>query len=242
MSTYGICESVSDDRENPVLRSVVVDDTIDLFNEDDVLESVTIVLSKINGLNEIRARTREAVYRFLRAETERSQRAVVNALKKLHHPGGYRSFWISNVVVAKNITGSVLNSVLQKSMLLTNKSNTQHVLRVERTRTFRRTSFVRTHSIASTSPNWNIEIINADKVWDEGVNGSGVTVATLDGGVTYDHPALVDNYRGNLGNGTFDHNRNWKDWAYKRKVRGRRGRIVTSVHDAIDFCTRSVMI
>ena len=52
--------------------------------------------------------------------------------------------------------------------------------------------------------------VNADDVWGEfGVTGEGITVANIDTGVQYDHPALVGKYRGNNGDGTFDHNYNW---------------------------------
>jgi subtilisin family serine protease len=59
---------------------------------------------------------------------------------------------------------------------------------------------------------WGIENIRANQVWDEfGARGEGITVATIDSGVQYDHPALVAQYRGNLGDGRFDHNHNWFD-------------------------------
>ncbi|MEZ4673648.1 MAG: S8 family serine peptidase [Caldilineaceae bacterium] len=58
--------------------------------------------------------------------------------------------------------------------------------------------------------NWNIELVRADRVWTElGVRGAGAVVAGFDTGVTFRHPALVGHYRGNLGNGRFDHNYNW---------------------------------
>jgi subtilisin family serine protease len=59
---------------------------------------------------------------------------------------------------------------------------------------------------------WNLANIGADQAWsDFGVTGEGVVVANIDTGVEYDHSALVDQYRGNLGGGTFDHNYNWWD-------------------------------
>jgi subtilisin family serine protease len=59
---------------------------------------------------------------------------------------------------------------------------------------------------------WGIASINADDVWDQfGVRGEGITIASLDTGVQFDHPALVNQYRGNLGDGTFDHDYNWFD-------------------------------
>ncbi|MFI6262620.1 S8 family serine peptidase [Micromonospora sp. NPDC051006] len=57
---------------------------------------------------------------------------------------------------------------------------------------------------------WGIANINADDVWSQyGVEGEGITIANIDTGVQFDHPALVNSYRGNNGDGTFDHNYNW---------------------------------
>lgn len=57
---------------------------------------------------------------------------------------------------------------------------------------------------------WGIANINADDVWSQyGVTGEGITIANIDTGVQFDHPALVGSYRGNNGDGTFDHNYNW---------------------------------
>ena len=61
---------------------------------------------------------------------------------------------------------------------------------------------------------WGIANINADDVWSQyGDKGEGIVVASIDTGVQYDHPALVNQYRGNNGDGTFDHNYNWFDAA-----------------------------
>jgi hypothetical protein len=59
---------------------------------------------------------------------------------------------------------------------------------------------------------WNIHKVRADEVWTGwGTRGEGIVVASIDTGVQYDHPALVAQYRGNLGAGSFDHNYNWWD-------------------------------
>lgn len=63
---------------------------------------------------------------------------------------------------------------------------------------------------ALAADNWNIELVGADRVWsDLGIRGEGAVVAGFDTGVSYRHPALIKNYRGNLGNGQFNHNYNW---------------------------------
>lgn len=59
---------------------------------------------------------------------------------------------------------------------------------------------------------WNIEHIGAPMVWSQfGVRGEGIVIGIVDTGVQYDHPALVEQYRGNLGGGVFDHNYSWVD-------------------------------
>jgi subtilisin family serine protease len=58
---------------------------------------------------------------------------------------------------------------------------------------------------------WNIAKIRAPDVWARGVFGQGIVVASIDTGVQFTHPALVRQYRGNLGSGNVDHNYNWWD-------------------------------
>ena len=73
----------------------------------------------------------------------------------------------------------------------------------------------------TSSVAWNIARINAPDVWSLGYNGTGITIATIDGGVEYDHVSLKYNYRGATVNGKdveYDHDYNWQDWAYKSEV------------------------
>ncbi|GAB3414994.1 hypothetical protein GCM10027569_36010 [Flindersiella endophytica] len=65
---------------------------------------------------------------------------------------------------------------------------------------------------AADAIEWNVQAINADDVWDQyGDRGEGITVASIDTGTDFRHPALIGSYRGNNGDGTFDHNYNWFD-------------------------------
>jgi hypothetical protein len=61
------------------------------------------------------------------------------------------------------------------------------------------------------SVEWNIAKVRAPEMWAAGFTGQGIVVASLDTGVQFNHPALVSQYRGNLGNGTFNHNYSWWD-------------------------------
>jgi hypothetical protein len=52
--------------------------------------------------------------------------------------------------------------------------------------------------------------MEAAQVWqDFGVRGDGIVVANIDTGAYYEHEALVRQYRGNNGDGTFTHDYNW---------------------------------
>jgi len=64
---------------------------------------------------------------------------------------------------------------------------------------------------AAGDPEWGVDKVRAPEAWADGVIGQGVVVANVDTGVDYTHPALVTQYRGNLGGGEFDHNYNWWD-------------------------------
>jgi serine protease AprX len=56
----------------------------------------------------------------------------------------------------------------------------------------------------------NLIRVNADDVWALGYTGQGIVVAGQDTGYDWDHPALVNQYRGWDGT-TADHDYNWHD-------------------------------
>ncbi|MFE7575367.1 S8 family serine peptidase [Streptomyces sp. NPDC057521] len=59
---------------------------------------------------------------------------------------------------------------------------------------------------------WNLDSINAPKVWDElGIRGDGVVIANIDTGVDYQHSTLMGSYRGLQTDGTYTHDYNWYD-------------------------------
>ncbi|HUF37802.1 MAG TPA: S8 family serine peptidase [Anaerolineales bacterium] len=56
----------------------------------------------------------------------------------------------------------------------------------------------------------NIAFVNADDVWGMGIDGDGIVLAANDTGLSWDHPAIIDHYRGWDGSSA-DHNYNWWD-------------------------------
>ncbi|MEW8029265.1 MAG: Calx-beta domain-containing protein [Candidatus Thiodiazotropha sp.] len=55
----------------------------------------------------------------------------------------------------------------------------------------------------TTDPLWNLININTEQLWQQGINGEGVTVAIMDSGVELNHPDLIDKWRGGT-NSWFD--------------------------------------
>jgi Subtilase family len=65
---------------------------------------------------------------------------------------------------------------------------------------------------APTSPDWNLTLIQADKVWNDlGVTGKGIVVGQSDSGVDGSHPDLALSYRGQGGQNDY----NWYDPWFK---------------------------
>jgi subtilisin family serine protease len=56
----------------------------------------------------------------------------------------------------------------------------------------------------------NLSFIKADQVWAMGYTGAGVVLADQDTGMQWNHPAIINHYRGWNGT-TADHNYNWWD-------------------------------
>ncbi len=64
--------------------------------------------------------------------------------------------------------------------------------------------------VAPTSIEWNIQKVNAPDVWNMGYTGEGIVVGGQDTGYDWDHPALINQYRGWNGS-TASHDYNWHD-------------------------------
>ncbi|MEU0368797.1 S8 family serine peptidase [Streptomyces sp. NPDC006283] len=145
-------------------------------------------------------------------------KAVVDALKgtaadsqakvraELDHAGAkYRTFWASNAI-------KVSSGSLKMAQKFAGHAEVEALYAPIAYKAPEVTKGTQEKTVNSLE--WGIANINADDVWSQfGVKGEGITVANIDTGVQFDHPALVDSYRGNNGNGTFNHNYNWYDAA-----------------------------
>lgn len=63
----------------------------------------------------------------------------------------------------------------------------------------------------NTEPEWGIQVIKADKVWEKGIRGEGVVIGCQDTGYEWTHPAIKNKYRGFGEDGIVSHDYNWHD-------------------------------
>lgn len=143
-----------------------------------------------------------AVAEALKATADRSQRGVRARLKA--SGAEFETFWATNAIkvhdgssaLAQSLAADSEVNALWPTFTVVPPKTTPH----EQART------------AAVAVEWGVANIKADQVWaQENNHGEGVVIANIDSGVQYDHPALVRQYRGNNGDGTFTHDYNWFD-------------------------------
>nr|WP_202539121.1 S8 family serine peptidase [Streptomyces sp. SID8379] len=140
----------------------------------------------------------------IKAKKERAT-ASQGELKALLKKSGahFTSYWISNTV---KVTGDKALAEKIAARPEVEAIAADKVLKLPDDRT------AEEQPQAAGGVEWNIDSINAPKVWDDlGDRGDGVVIANIDTGVDYQHPTLAGSYRGLKADGTYDHDHNWFD-------------------------------
>lgn len=146
-----------------------------------------------------------AVYRALSDTAQSSQDALLARMQAQLGPGRADSaqrFWIVNLIAldADRAAVDALAADAAVDAILPPLKLEAPVLVPE------------APAAAPTAIEWGVTKIRAPEVWSGyGANGTGIVVANVDTGVQFNHPALVNQYRGNLGGGVFDHDYDWFD-------------------------------
>jgi len=157
-------------------------------------------LSAAAALANREARLRK-VYDALRTTALRSQSALRADLDAANV--AYRPFYIVNMLAVRG-ERDLLTRLAHRPEVSRIVANPQvrHVLPEPTTD--------QVHALTPQGVEWNITQINADDVWALGYTGEGTVVAGQDTGYDWDHPALIDQYRGSNGV-TATHDYNWHD-------------------------------
>ncbi|HEX6869359.1 MAG TPA: S8 family serine peptidase, partial [Candidatus Limnocylindrales bacterium] len=186
----------------------------DLQEQLDAGTATTIVVefaetADLKGAKAVKDRTKrgQAVVGSLKATAAKSQGAARSLTAKLKNVEA-TTYWLTNVLVVSSDDAKTLDKLARQL------AKVDGVTAVRAPGVYPLVTPVETKVAilaAAGDPEWGVAKIRADEAWADGVIGAGVVVANVDTGVDYLHPALVNQYRGNLGGGLFDHDYDWWD-------------------------------
>ncbi|GIV79988.1 MAG: hypothetical protein KatS3mg050_4382 [Litorilinea sp.] len=153
---------------------------------------------------------RSALYASLLAETRAAQAEVTASLQDLQAQAAvtsYQPFFIANVLAVEGNLAALIALAQRPDVARIVANYPVHSLGQPALSPPQEAS-----TVDLSDANWNIELVGADRVWNElGIRGEGVVVATIDSGVNFQHPALTQRYRGYRSFQSFEHNYNWFD-------------------------------
>ena len=136
------------------------------------------------------------VHQALTAVAERSQAPIRHELSRQRI--AHQAFWIDNLIAVESLHLDGLQSLVQfreiERIILEPESFLIEPEQIDLTPMPPR---------AARAPEPNLVQIGAPEVWALGITGAGLIVANIDSGVRHSHQALVGQYRGNLGGGSF---------------------------------------
>jgi subtilisin family serine protease len=160
----------------------------------------------LSGAEELKTKHEKGsyVYAELTKAAARSQKPLLAALSKMGVE--HRSYWIANMIwVRGNL--KIVDTLAKRNDVGHIYANPSVHLDLPIISPHQEGEF--TQNTPSTVE-WNISKVRAPQVWDAGYTGNGVVIGGQDTGYDWDHPALINQYRG--WNGTSeDHNYNWHD-------------------------------
>ncbi len=137
----------------------------------------------------------------LRSVAARTQRPIVTDLEAAGVT--HRTFWVANLIWVDG-GAQVLEELARRDDVARIRANPR-VRLVEPTRSAQSDQARTTRSIE-----WNVALVGAPDVWDFGNIGQGAVVGGIDTGVDWEHPAIIQQYRGYDGF-QVDHDYNWHD-------------------------------
>ncbi|NJN97015.1 MAG: S8 family serine peptidase [Anaerolineales bacterium] len=158
--------------------------------------------AQLKPANQLKSRQEKGRFVFdtLRATAEESQKGL---RAELDRQGlGYRPFYIANKIFIRGGTQTLLLNIAARPDVT--KITANHTFQLEEPIVDHNTP---DHLLTVES---NLSFLNADDVWALGVTGQGTVLAGNDTGLSWNHPALINHYRGWDGLSA-NHNYNWWD-------------------------------
>jgi len=156
-------------------------------------------LAPVAGLRTKDERGRR-VFELLTDAASRTQGPLIAWLEERGIP--HRPFWIVNMIWARADLAAVAE--------IAARTDVRRLDANPRIRVDAPTPVDEQGSAVPRSIEWGVSKVHADDVWALGYDGRGIVVGCQDTGYDWDHPALIDQYRGWDGLAA-DHNYHWHD-------------------------------
>jgi len=136
--------------------------------------------------------------------TEIAARTQAPVLAELKASGvEHRAYWVANMIWVRG-GANVVQAMAERSDIAHIYANPQ--VKLDRPAFEPQTGT----PAAPEAIEWNINWVNAPDVWAQGFTGQGVVIGGQDTGYEWDHPALINQYRGWDGSSS-NHSYNWHD-------------------------------
>jgi subtilisin family serine protease len=163
-----------------------------------------VILSEqadLSGATALKTKAAKGRYVFERL-TEVAQRTQQPLLKTLQEKKlEYQPFWVANMICVRGDLPAIQS--------LAQRADTARIVANSANRVPDLLPVTAAPRITS-SVEWNLSQVHAPDVWALGYTGQGVVVAGQDTGYQWNHPALINHYRGWDGTNA-NHNYNWHD-------------------------------
>ena len=153
-------------------------------------------LSAAAGLSGKTARA-AYVYQTLSAFAETNQSGIRRQLQQLG--AEYQPFWVANMLWVRG-DAALIQALAERSDVSGLYANRPAYSPPEQQEADRLAALELAQQLAEDlaplAVQWNLNKVQAPAVWDAGFQGQGIVIAGQDTGYQWDHPALINQYRG----------------------------------------------
>jgi len=180
----------------------VSEDVLSKFIHQDEVDCIIVMNDQLDMYGKTEGLTKERkahlVFNRLKNHADNSQKSILKYLEE--ESISYKSFHVFNglqATLTEDDTKYIIENFEVSNIVYNEPSYVSQTTNVKEEDS---------RSVAE----WGIQRINADSVWQLGIEGSGVVVGGQDTGYDFDNSLIVNKYRG-YDSESFDHNYNWHD-------------------------------
>ena len=178
----GIADTIEDDNGEVVSVLIYLKDSVDL-------DAITNLMDEQRASLQLRHEKVVVELQNTASETQTELVEYLDDLKGRDLVKDYTCYWIGNIIKVDTYQ-SIVNQIARRDDVLKVYPNyiVEHIETVYEN--------IENDPIFKNGVEPGVEAVRAPEVWEMGITGEGVLVATIDTGVDGDHPALADRWAG----------------------------------------------